>query len=51
MNEDKFSGKAEAYSKYRPSYPDSLIEWLYENTKAENVVDIGAGTGIFTECL
>ena len=51
MNEDKFSGKAEAYSKYRPSYPDSLIEWLYENTTAENVVDIGAGTGIFTECL
>lgn len=51
MNEDKFSGKAEAYSKYRPSYPNSLIEWLYENTTAENVVDIGAGTGIFTECL
>lgn len=51
MNEDKFSGKAEAYSKYRPSYPDSLIEWLFNKTMAENIADIGAGTGIFTDCL
>ena len=51
MNEEKFTGKAEIYAKYRPSYPDELIDWLFERTQAKNVADIGAGTGIFTECL
>lgn len=51
MNEDRFNGKAELYAKFRPSYPDSLIAWLYEKTKAETVADIGAGTGILTSCL
>lgn len=51
MNENKFTGKAEIYAKYRPSYPDELINWLYERTGAETVADIGAGTGIFTKCL
>ncbi len=48
MNEEKFSGKADNYDKYRPSYPLSLIDWLYEKTGAKAVVDIGAGTGKFT---
>ncbi|MBQ8171921.1 MAG: class I SAM-dependent methyltransferase [Oscillospiraceae bacterium] len=51
MNEQKFTGKADNYDKYRPSYPDSLLEWLYNNTCALNVADIGAGTGKFTACL
>lgn len=51
MNENKFTGKAELYSKYRPSYPEKLIDWLYEMTNAEAVADIGAGTGIFTSAL
>lgn len=51
MNEDKFSGKAELYAKYRPSYPDVMINWLEEHTNARSVADIGAGTGIFTQCL
>lgn len=51
MNEEKFTGKADFYDKYRPSYPDSLIDWLYERTKAETVADIGAGTGKLTACL
>ena len=51
MNEDKFSGKAGLYAKYRPSYPDELINWLFERTNAETIADIGAGTGIFTKCL
>ena len=25
MNEEKFSGKAEIYDKYRPTYPTALI--------------------------
>lgn len=51
MNEDKFSGKADNYDKYRPSYPSELIDWLYALTRAESVADIGAGTGKFTEKL
>lgn len=51
MNENKFTGKATLYAKYRPSYPEKLIEWLCENTNAKEVADIGAGTGIFTKCL
>ncbi|MCM1330127.1 MAG: class I SAM-dependent methyltransferase [Ruminococcus sp.] len=51
MNEEKFTGKADAYDKYRPTYPAELIDWLYEKTRAETVADIGAGTGIFTKCL
>lgn len=51
MNEEKFTGKADVYDKYRPSYPSELIDFLYEKTHAEAVADIGAGTGIFTKCL
>lgn len=51
MNEEKFTGKADVYDRYRPSYPQELIDWLYEKTHAETVADIGAGTGIFTKCL
>ena len=51
MNEEKFTGKAELYDKYRPSYPDSLIDWLYGKAKADTAADMGAGTGIFTLCL
>ncbi len=51
MNEEKFSGKADNYDKYRPSYPSELTDWLYSLTRAQAVADIGAGTGKFTEKL
>ncbi len=51
MNEEKFTGKADVYDRYRPSYPKELIDWLYEKTHAASVADIGAGTGKFTACL
>lgn len=51
MNERKFTGKAELYEKYRPGYPDELIDFLYDNARCEAVADIGAGTGKFTRCL
>ena len=51
MNEQKFTGKADLYEKYRPSYPDGLIDFLYSNARCDNVADIGAGTGKFTRCL
>lgn len=51
MNEQKFTGKADLYEKYRPSYPDGLIDYLYDNARCDSVADIGAGTGKFTRCL
>lgn len=51
MNEDKFSGRADDYDRYRPSYPTELVDWLFEETNAKTVADIGAGTGKFTKLL
>lgn len=51
MNEEKFTGKAELYDKYRSGYPDELIEYLYQKAQCDKVADIGAGTGKFTRCL
>lgn len=51
MNENRFTGKAQYYAKYRPSYPAVVVDRLYETTHAERVADIGAGTGKFTEKL
>lgn len=51
MNEEKFTGKADVYEKFRPGYPDALIDYLYDKAKCDKVADIGAGTGKFTRCL
>lgn len=51
MNEERFTGKADIYDKFRPSYPNALIDFLYENAWCDSVADIGAGTGKFTRCL
>lgn len=51
MNEEKFSGKGGIYAKFRPSYPKSLIDYLYNETgftSKAHIGDIGAGTGIFS---
>ncbi|HBJ97362.1 MAG TPA: hypothetical protein DDZ11_13655 [Lentisphaeria bacterium] len=49
--EQKFSGKAEIYAAFRPSYPPELTDWISERCPHVKVADIGAGTGIFTRCL
>lgn len=54
MNEDKFTGKAEVYAKYRPSYAPAFIDYLYEKvgfSSESTVADIGAGTGILSREL
>jgi len=51
LNEEKFTGKAGIYGKFRPSYPSGLIDYLYSEVGfgADSVIaDIGAGTGIFS---
>ena len=54
MNEEKFTGKAALYKKFRPSYPQELLDYLYSElnfSKHSTIADIGAGTGIFTRLL
>jgi ubiquinone/menaquinone biosynthesis C-methylase UbiE len=50
-NKELFAGKSEDYCKFRPSYPDAALEWLKTKTDGEDVLDVGAGTGIFTAKL
>ncbi len=49
-SKSKFTGRADAYAKYRPSYPDEFISYLFDKTNEGNITiaDIGAGTGILT---
>ncbi len=53
-NETRFSNRVADYIKYRPSYPQALIECLISRaqlTVDAQVADIGAGTGIFSKLL
>ncbi|MCL1858538.1 MAG: class I SAM-dependent methyltransferase [Oscillospiraceae bacterium] len=54
MNEERFTGKADIYKKYRPSYPKEFIDYLYceAGLNQESIIaDIGSGTGIFSRLL
>lgn len=54
MNEERFTGKANIYKKFRSSYPKELIDYLYSNigfSKDSVIADIGSGTGIFSRLL
>jgi ubiquinone/menaquinone biosynthesis C-methylase UbiE len=52
MSTDKFTGKAEAYAKARPGYPNAAIDYIASLVPENAVIaDIGAGTGKFTELL
>jgi len=49
MNCEKFTGKAEAYAKARPTYAAEAIDHICSLVKPDAVfADIGAGTGKFT---
>ncbi len=48
----RFSNRVENYVKYRPSYPEAIITFLEKNIglqKENRIVDIGSGTGLFSE--
>ena len=54
MNENIFSGIADIYDKYRPSYPQALFTYLHVDIgidESSTVADIGSGTGIFSKNL
>lgn len=47
----RFSGTADKYSRYRPSYPAALFDWLADAGRlrpGSRVADVGCGTGIST---
>lgn len=49
---NRFTNRAQHYSRNRPGYPDAVIDLLHEETgwsPASVVADIGAGTGISSE--
>lgn len=50
----RFSNRVEDYAKYRPHYPSALLEMIRATLPISErtvIADIGAGTGIFTQCL
>lgn len=52
ININKFDGKSNNYSLYRPRYPIFLIDYLISTLSKEDIVaDIGCGTGILTKQL
>jgi len=54
MKEDRFTNIADIYEKFRPTYPDVLIEYLYSEVGFDSnntLADIGSGTGKLTELL
>lgn len=51
---DRFLGRAEAYAKYRPSYPAGAIDLLQSHCGLKPgavAVDLGSGTGILSALL
>lgn len=44
--------EGEHYDAVRPSYPEAAVDWVLEGLEAPmDVVDLGAGTGLFTRLL
>ena len=53
-NTQKFSGRAENYTKGRPGYPSALFDCLYTDygfSDNSSIADIGSGTGKFSKYL
>ncbi len=50
----RFSSRASSYAAHRPGYPPAVLATLVSGcglTRATEIADVGAGTGIFTEIL
>jgi ubiquinone/menaquinone biosynthesis C-methylase UbiE len=40
-----FGQVAEDYERWRPSYPDQVVDWVAERCRGRRALEIGAGTG------
>lgn len=52
--EERFSTRVENYIRFRPGYPQEVVELLKKETAltpTSQIVDVGSGTGIFTKLL
>lgn len=50
----RFGNRVENYAKYRPSYPNEILESINEKMQKKSdyiIADIGSGTGIFSKLL
>lgn len=48
----RFTNRAENYQRFRPTYPNAVIDYLQENIGLKKrflIADIGSGTGLFSE--
>ena len=56
-HQQRFRSNIDGYARYRPSYPDGIIDRLVSRivaipaTSGQPVLDVGSGTGIFTRQL
>ncbi|REK75966.1 class I SAM-dependent methyltransferase [Paenibacillus paeoniae] len=53
-NKERFTNRVDNYVKFRPTYPQEAIDFLYEKLgfRSNSVIaDLGAGTGIFSKLL
>lgn len=51
-NKERFSNRVDSYLKYRPSYPQEAVNYLYNDvglSSNSKIADIGSGTGIFSK--
>ncbi|MCB9687921.1 MAG: methyltransferase domain-containing protein [Alphaproteobacteria bacterium] len=48
---ERFSATVADYVRFRPSYPEALLDWLVDVAPGRRVVDLGCGTGIFARQL
>jgi SAM-dependent methyltransferase len=48
-----FGAAARSYARYRPRYPDELVDWILSaaSRPVRDVADVGAGTGALTSSL
>ncbi len=48
---ESFGERAEEYDRYRPTYPDALVDDVLDGLTEPRVLDVGCGTGIATRAL
>ncbi len=49
---DRFTGRAESYRRFRPTYPSAVVDLLRDKcslSPGSHIADIAAGTGLLTE--